>query len=136
MGAGVQVDITVLLHILTRPPEGRGLGFNPLLAHNPAENSSQSFQDTLESNSRIQQAMELTTGLAVRVKINGFTAAIVPGAHRDPTPLDWKRWAPTIAARYKSEPARVLIGEMNAQGLHVTYVLSLVTRIDYISIEG
>lgn len=80
--------------------------------------------------------MELTTDLAVRVKINGFTAAIAPGAHRDPAPLDWKRWAPTIALRYKSEPARVLIGEMNAEGLYVTYVLSLVTRIDHIFIEG
>lgn len=80
--------------------------------------------------------MELTIGLAVRVKINGLTAAIGPGAHREPTSLDWKRWAPTIALRYRSEPARVLIGEMNAEGLHVTYVISLVTRIDYISIEG
>lgn len=64
--------------------------------------------------------MELTTDLAVRVKSNGITAAFVPRASRDPTPLDWERWAPTIAARYKSVPARVLIGEMNAEGLNVT----------------
>ena len=68
--------------------------------------------------------MELTTDLAVRIKSNGVTAAAVPRAYRHPTPLDWERWAPTIAARYKSVPARVLIGEMNAEGLHVTYVSS------------
>ena len=73
--------------------------------------------------------MELATGLAVRVKINDFTAAIVPRAHRDPTPLDWERWKPTIAARYRGVPARVLIGEMNAEGLQVTYVPSQVACI-------
>ena len=66
------------------------------------------------------QAMKLTTDLVARIKSNGITAALV-----DPTPLDWKKWAPKIAARYKSEPARVLIDEMNAAGLRVTYVLRL-----------
>lgn len=73
--------------------------------------------------------MELTADLAVRAKSNGITAAFVPRAYRDPTPLDWEQWAPTIAARYKSVPARVLIGEMNAEGLHVTYVSSQMAHI-------
>lgn len=79
--------------------------------------------------------MELATGLAVRVKTNGIRAAVVSRAHRDPTPLDWERWKPTIAARYKSIPARVLFGEMNAEGLHVTYVLPQMAHVDYISVK-
>ena len=79
--------------------------------------------------------MELTTDLVVRVKSNGITAAFVPRAYRDPTPLDWERWKPTIAARYKSIPARVLIGEMNAEGLHVKYVLPQMAHVDYISVN-
>ncbi|GAB7324850.1 hypothetical protein MBLNU13_g08679t1 [Cladosporium sp. NU13] len=39
---------------------------------------------------------------------------------RHPTPADWERWAPTISARYKRGPARLLIQEMNANGLLVT----------------
>lgn len=64
--------------------------------------------------------MESTTDLTVRVGSSGITAAVFARAHQIPTPLDWQRWAPTIAARYKSVPARVLVSEMNADGLHVT----------------
>jgi len=64
--------------------------------------------------------MELTTDLVLRSKPNGVTTLSAPRAHRHPTPLDWERWAPTIAARYKSEPARVIIGEMRSDGLLVT----------------
>jgi hypothetical protein len=77
--------------------------------------------------------MEPTTDLVVRSRRNDVTTVIVPRAHRQPTSLDWQRWAPTIKARYKSEPARVLIGEMNAEGLHVTYVLLQVPHLDCIS---
>ena len=73
--------------------------------------------------SRVQQAMELTTDLASRVKSNGITAAVVPRAYRDPIPLDWEQWKQTIAARYRGGTAQVLVDEMNASGLRVTYVL-------------
>lgn len=73
--------------------------------------------------------MEPTTDLVVRAKSNRITAAIVPRTYRNPTPIDWKRWAPIIAARYKSVPARVLVSEMNAEGLQVTYVPSQVACI-------
>lgn len=47
---------------------------------------------------------------------------VVRRAHRHPTPVDWQRWEPVIVARYKTEPARVLIGEMHVDGLLVTYI--------------
>jgi hypothetical protein len=64
--------------------------------------------------------MALTTDLAIRLKSNDIPVAIAPEVLRHPTPLDWQRWAPTIAARYKGVPARVLLGEMKADGLLVT----------------
>jgi hypothetical protein len=69
--------------------------------------------------------MEPTTDLVLRSKSNDITTFFVPRAHRHqhPTPLDWEQWAPTIAARYKSETVRVLVSEMKADGLQVTYVL-------------
>jgi hypothetical protein len=64
--------------------------------------------------------MELATNLVLRSKSDSVTTLGVPRAQRQPTTLDWQRWRPAIEARYKSEPARILIGEMNADGLLVT----------------
>jgi hypothetical protein len=77
--------------------------------------------------------MELTTDLAVCVEFNGTTAGVVPRALRDPTPLDWQEWAPTIKARYKNMTVRVFVDEMKAAGLQVTYVLLQIIRVYHMS---
>jgi hypothetical protein len=58
--------------------------------------------------------------LVVRSKPNRVTTGFAPRAHRHPTPADWQRWQPMIAARYKGVPARVLVAEMTVDGLQVT----------------
>ena len=76
--------------------------------------------------------MELTTNLVVRSSSNTITTDIIARARRHPTSDDWKRWEPRVLARYKGVPARVLIAEMEADGLHVTYVLLQVLHIAWI----
>jgi hypothetical protein len=65
--------------------------------------------------------LERITNPIVRSKSSSVTTA-VREAHQHPTTVDWERWKPIIEARYKIVTARVLIGEMNADGLLVTYV--------------
>jgi hypothetical protein len=64
--------------------------------------------------------MELTTELIIRSKPNTITIDVAPKVRRRPSPADWQRWAATIAVRYKRVPARLLIVEMEADGLLVT----------------
>lgn len=73
--------------------------------------------------------MELTTDLVVRPRSDTITTDIIARPRRRLTPDDWKRWKPRVTARYRSVPARVLIAEMEADGLHVTYVLLQVLQI-------
>jgi hypothetical protein len=64
--------------------------------------------------------MNISTNTRENVRVSDIPANAIVIAHRRPTINDWKRWAPRICARYKSVPARILIAEMSAEGLHVT----------------
>jgi hypothetical protein len=44
---------------------------------------------------------------------------------KHPTPSDWEQWRPRITARYKHGTARMILKDMNFEGLYVTYVQCL-----------
>jgi hypothetical protein len=69
---------------------------------------------------KAQEAMELTTDLAVRSRPVSPIIDSTLKSRRHPTPADWQRWRPMIAARYKNVTARMMILEMEAEQLHVT----------------
>ena len=39
---------------------------------------------------------------------------------RPPNAEDWQKWKPSIMARYRAIPARLIVREMETEGLRVT----------------
>jgi hypothetical protein len=62
--------------------------------------------------------MELGTDSVVCFRPVGFP--LDSTVHPHPTANDWQRWKPSIKARYRRLPARVIIQEMKAERLLVT----------------
>jgi hypothetical protein len=79
--------------------------------------STDIFKDMTD---QVQGAMELTTDLVANPRQASTTIGTTTAARRYPTTADWQRWKPTIAARYKTVPARVIIREIDAEHLFVT----------------